>query len=91
MRQYIEERVKTIAQYLLKNGGTVRSCALRFGVSKTTVHKDLRERLPEVSAPLAEAVGGLLQTNKEERHLRGGEATRSKYAQLPKQEKCDTI
>lgn len=91
MRQYIEDRVKAIARYLLKNGGTVRSCAAHFGVSKTTVHKDMRERLPEVSAPLAEAVADLLQINKEQRHLRGGEATRSKYAQLPKREKCDTM
>ena len=91
MRQYIEERVLAIAEYLLKNGGTVRSCAGHFGISKTTVHKDIRERLPELNAPLAEAVAQVLQFNKAQRHLRGGEATRCKYARLPKRAKCDTM
>ena len=91
MRQYIEERVLAIAEYLLKNGGTVRSFAGHFGISKTTVHKDMRERLPELNAPLAEAVAQVLQFNKAQRHLRGGEATRCKYARLPKRAKCDTM
>ena len=91
MKEYIEERVLAIARYLLKNGGTVRSCAGYFGISKTTVHKDMRERLPEINAPLSEEVAKVLLTNKAERHLRGGEATRSKYARLPKQRKCDTM
>lgn len=91
MRQYIEERVLAIAEYLLRQGGTVRSCAGHFGVSKTTVHKDMRERLPELNAPLGEAVAQVLQFNKAQRHLRGGEATRSKYARLPKSPKCDTM
>ena len=56
MRQYIEKRVLAIAEYLLKNGGTVRSCAGHFGISKTTVHKDMRERLPELNASRAAAV-----------------------------------
>ena len=90
MKQYIEERVLAIAQYLLKNGATVRCCAARFGISKTTVHKDMRERLPELNAPLYEAVEQVLLLNKAERHLRGGQATRNKYA-LPRQKNCDIM
>ena len=79
MREYIEARVRDIADYILLTGATVRRCARRFGVSKTTVHKDMRERLPLISPATARAVSRVLQLNKVERHIRGGEATRQKY------------
>lgn len=79
MKDYIEERVLDIAAHILSTGATVRLCAQRFGISKTTVHKDMRERLPRLNAPLAEAVGRVLQFNKDDRHIRGGQATRQKY------------
>ena len=79
MRDYIEARVMDIAAYILDTGDTVRRCAQRFGVSKTTVHKDMRDRLPLVSPALAGAVARVLQFNKADRHIRGGDATRRKY------------
>ena len=92
VKDQISQRTLRIARYLLKNGGTVRSCAARFSLSKTTVHKDLRERLPRLSPALAGQVEALLSRNKAQRHLRGGEATRLKYqrlkAQLPNRPEC---
>ena len=79
MKEYIEERVREIAAYILATGATVRGCARRFGVSKTTVHKDMRERLPQLSAALADSVAAVLDVNKADRHRRGGDATRRKY------------
>lgn len=79
MKDYIEQRTLLVAKYLLKNGATVRLCAREFGISKTTVHKDMRERLPRINPDLAEAVERVLLVNKAERHLRGGAATRRKY------------
>lgn len=79
MKDYIEERVLGIAAHILSTGATVRACAQRFGISKTTVHKDMRERLPRLNPPLAEAVGSVLQFNRDDRHIRGGDATRRKY------------
>ena len=79
MKEYIETRVREIAAYVLATGATVRGCARRFGVSKTTVHKDMRERLPQVDAALANSVAAVLDVNKADRHLRGGDATRRKY------------
>ena len=76
MRDYIGERVRAVAEYVVATGATVRACALRFGVSKTTIHKDMRERLPRINPALAVSVGAVLDLNKAERHLRGGEATR---------------
>ena len=79
MKDYIEERVLRVAQYIVDTGETVRQAAKVFRVSKSTVHKDLDERLPELDAELFERARAVLLKNKAERHLRGGEATRGKY------------
>lgn len=72
-------RVTEAAKHILKTGATVRACAEVFGVSKTTIHKDMRERLPEISPSMARRVDAVLRRNREERHIRGGQATREKY------------
>lgn len=79
MNDYIWQRVIDIANYVLKTGDTVRAVADAFGVSKSTVHKDLTERLYQINPGMAEQVKVILENNKAERHLRGGEATRRKY------------
>lgn len=79
IRTEIEDRACRLAVYMIENGGTVRAAAARFGVSKSTVHKDLTRRLPEVDPALYRQVKELLERNKAERHLRGGAATRRKY------------
>ena len=83
MKNYIEQRVLEIANYCLNNNATVRESTKRFGISKSTVHKDITERLPELNHELYEEVKKVLETNKAERHLRGGEATKQKYAHMP--------
>lgn len=75
----IDRRAQALAVYMLETGSTVRAAAERFGVSKSTVHKDLTERLRESNRSLYLQVRALLDRNKAERHLRGGEATRNKY------------
>jgi putative DeoR family transcriptional regulator (stage III sporulation protein D) len=75
----IEERAGELAAYILENKATVRAAAARFGVSKSTVHKDLTERLRRVDPGLYAQVRKLLDLNKAERHIRGGLATRRKY------------
>ena len=77
----IRDRVLESAAYILKTGATVRACAERFDVSKTTVHKDMQERLRELDPAMAKEVQAILQRNKEERHIRGGLATKKKYAE----------
>ena len=79
MRSSIELRVKDLAVYSLENRATVRAAAARFGVSKSTVHKDMTERLPHMDPALYRQVRTLLDINKAERHIRGGLATRRKY------------
>lgn len=79
MKREIQNRVLEAAEYILKTGATVRACAEKFGVSKTTIHKDMRERLKEISPALYAQVSQVLAKNKAERHIRGGEATREKY------------
>ncbi|MDA8193206.1 MAG: sporulation transcriptional regulator SpoIIID [Thermaerobacter sp.] len=79
MKDHIWQRVMDIGNYILKSGATVRDTAKVFGVSKSTVHKDVTERLPKVNARLAYEVKKVLEVNKAERHLRGGEATRQKF------------
>ncbi|MBO4676064.1 MAG: sporulation transcriptional regulator SpoIIID [Oscillospiraceae bacterium] len=79
MRTEIEDRACRLAIYMIENGGTVRAAAARYGVSKSTVHKDLTRRLPEVDPALYRQVKEILERNKAERHLRGGAATRRKY------------
>ena len=79
MHDYIAQRCIEIGQYIVETGATVRAAAAKFGVSKSSVHKDMGERLPQVHAALAKHVHGVLLYNKQVRHLRGGEATRCKY------------
>ena len=79
MRTDIEERACDLAAYILENRCTVRAAAAQFGVSKSTVHKDLTERLPHIQPALYREVRSLLDQNKAERHIRGGLATRRKY------------
>ena len=78
-----EDRARELALYMIESGGTVRSAAARFGVSKSTVHKQLVEVLPRVSPSLYRQVRELLERNKSERHIRGGMATRRKYKGEP--------
>lgn len=79
MKDYIEERVLELAHYIINTNSTVRSTAKKFRVSKSTVHKDVTERLLEINPGLAAEVKSVLENNKAERHLRGGMATREKY------------
>lgn len=81
MNDYIWQRVMDIAHHVINTGDTVRAVADVFGVSKSTVHKDLTERLQQINPGLAEQVKKVLEVNKAQRHLRGGEATRRKYQQ----------
>lgn len=76
---YIEERVIQLAKYIIDNKDTVRGAAKRFGISKSTVHKDVTERLRKINPMLAREIKMILDENKAERHIRGGEATRKKY------------
>ncbi|OAT79790.1 sporulation transcriptional regulator SpoIIID [Desulfotomaculum copahuensis] len=79
MQEYIQKRVLDICAYILETRATVRQAAQVFQVSKSTVHKDMTERLPSLNKELAVQVKRILDYNKSERHLRGGEATRKKY------------
>lgn len=79
MKGNIEDRAKALALYIIENKATVRAAARRFGISKSTVHKDLSERLPLFNHPLYLQVKAVLDENKAERHIRGGIATRRKY------------
>ncbi len=79
MKDYIEERVLGIADYIIENGATVRDAAKKFRISKSTVHKDCTERLLQINPSLAAEVRKVLDVNKQERHIRGGLATREKY------------
>ena len=79
MKGNMEERALQLAQYILENRATVRSAAIKFGVSKSTVHKDLSERLPAFNRPLYLQAKAVLEENKAQRHIRGGIATRKKY------------
>ena len=75
----IKERAEAIAEYVIETGATVRTAAVFFGISKSTVHKDITYKLKYLNPSLYERVKKVLQFNKSERHLRGGEATRIKY------------
>ena len=79
MKDYIEERVLELANYILETGSTVRAAAVKFRISKSTVHKDITERLHEINPGLATQVKTVLDNNKAERHIRGGLATKEKY------------
>jgi putative DeoR family transcriptional regulator (stage III sporulation protein D) len=82
VQEYIQKRVLDICFYILETQATVRQAAQVFQVSKSTVHKDMTERLPSLNKQLAQEVKTILEYNKAERHLRGGEATRRKYKDL---------
>ncbi len=79
MRDNIEQRACELAVYIIENRTTVRAAAKRFGISKSTVHKDLSERLIHFNKPLYLQVKSVMEQNKAERHIRGGMATRRKY------------
>lgn len=79
MKTYIEERAIEIANYIIENNATVRQAAKNFGISKSTVHKDVTERLEQVNPALAAEARKVIDVNKSERHIRGGMATREKY------------
>lgn len=79
MKDYIEERAIEVAQYIVDENATVRQTAKKFGVSKSTVHKDITERLIQVNPSLAARARVVLDINKSERHIRGGMATKEKY------------
>ena len=82
MKDYIEERAVEIAYYIIEHEATVRQTAKQFGVSKSTIHKDVTERLLQINPALAGEARKILDVNKEERHIRGGLATREKYLHM---------
>ena len=88
MHDYIKERTIKIGRHIVETKKTVRVIAKEFGVSKSTVHKDLTERLPIINAELANEVKNVLDYHKSIRHLRGGEATRMKYRQTEEEEEA---
>ena len=79
LKDYIEERAVEIAYYIIETKATVRQTAKKFGISKSTVHKDVTERLAQVNPSLAAETRKVLDINKSERHIRGGMATKEKY------------
>jgi len=79
LKSNIEERACDLAVYIIESNATVRAAAKEFGISKSTVHKDLAERLQQFNKPLYLQVKEVLEKNKAERHIRGGIATRKKY------------
>ena len=80
MKTYIEERAIEIANYMIEHNATVRQAAKNFGISKSTVHKDVTERLVQVNPTLAAQARKVIDVNKSERHIRGGLETKEKYA-----------
>ena len=82
MKGMPEERTILAAEYIIENKATVRSAAKKFGVSKSTIHKDVSERLRHLNPNLYSEVKTILDKNKQERHIRGGKATKEKYAKL---------
>ena len=79
MKDYIEERVLEVANYIINSKATIRKTAKVFGVSKSTIHKDMTERLPKINPQIADEAKNILDYNKAERHIRGGKATKLKY------------
>ena len=79
MKEYIEERAIELACFIIEHKSTVRAAAKKFGISKSTVHKDVTERLSHINPELAKHVREVLDENKAERHIRGGQATKAKY------------
>ncbi len=79
MKDYIEERAVNVANFIINSNATVRETAKKFGISKSTVHKDVTERLMKINPALATDARKVLEINKQERHIRGGMATKEKY------------
>ena len=82
MKDYIEERAIEIANYIIEERTTVRQAAKKFGVSKSTIHKDVTDRLVQINPTLASQAREILDLNKSERHIRGGLATKEKYLHM---------
>ena len=82
LKNYIEERAVEIAAYIIENNTTVRQAAKHFGISKSTVHKDVTERLERINTSMAAETRKILDVNKSERHIRGGLATKEKYLHM---------
>ncbi len=82
----VAERCQLLGKYIIKTGATVRAAAAAFGISKSTVHKDITEKLEKINPSLYRLVKEVLDKNKSERHIRGGEATKEKYKKLKKVE-----
>jgi len=78
-QQYIENRITEEAHYIVNNISTVRDTAKKFGVSKSTIHKDITQKLLDINRGLAEEVAIVMELNSEEKHIRGGESTKNKY------------
>ena len=85
MKDYIEKRAMELARYIIENKTTVRDTASKFNISKSTVHKDVAERIWEIDKKLARQVETVLNENKADRHLRGGIATKHKYEEMKKE------
>lgn len=79
MKAYIEERAIEVANFIISENATVRETATKFGISKSTIHKDVTERLLKINPKLAKEARRVLEINKSKRHIRGGLATRKKY------------
>ena len=82
MWDYIEQRARICAEYIVATGCTVRACSAHFSISKSTVHKDVTERLPYIDEELYERTKAVLAVNLSQRHIRGGLATQKKYARI---------
>lgn len=87
MKEIVEERAARLGEYIVEQNATVRAAAVKFGISKSTVHKDVSKRLKYIDSALYKKVDKVLQQNKSERHIRGGEATRNKYLSMSTQPK----
>jgi len=87
MKDYIEERARLLSQYIIEKKSTVRDTAKKFNISKSTVHKDVAERIWQIDKGLAQQVKEVLSYNKADRHLRGGIATKHKYEALKENKK----
>lgn len=84
MKDRLSDRAVILGQYIIENNSTVRKTAKVFGISKSTVHKDVSQRLPKIQPQLYPEVKKILEKNKQERHIRGGMATKKKYEQMKK-------
>ncbi len=91
MWDYIEERAKKCAEYIVETGCTVRACSAHFSISKSTVHKDVSERLKYIDEDLYERTRDVLALNLSERHIRGGDATRKKYLIKTDKTICENV